>query len=356
MAYRPLRVALISTPFIAVPPPEYGGTELIVAELAVGLRANGAEVVVYATGDSKLPGIEVRSFFPTAIWPPSPETDRTHAAWALRDIARDGRFDVVHSHSNAVVELAGRCALPIVHTLHHDRDETLSRAYLAAPQIHKVAISCSQAQREPASAQSVVHHGLTPERFVQRPDGGYLLFLGRYSSVKAPHLAIDVAQRAGLPIVLAGRHHREPGDEGYFEREMKHRLALPGVRDVGPVGGAAKQELIAGARAVLFPIQWEEPFGLVMIESMLSGVPVLALRRGSVPEVVDEGLTGMICEDADDLLHAARSVHLLDRDRVRAHARRRFSASRMAQAYLAVYDQAIRVAAEEETTNAQVQA
>ena len=338
MSGRRLRIALISTPFIAVPPKSYGGTELIVAELAQALKAAGCEVVVYATGDSALPGIEIRSYFPTAIWPPTPETDQTHAAWALRDVMRDGRFDLVHSNSQAVVALSKLCSLPILHTLHHDRDDELSRMYALHPHVSRVAISCSQAAREPASAHHVVLHGLDPSRFEPRPDDGYLLFLGRYSSVKAPHLAIDVATRANLPIVMAGRSHDEPGDETYHERELAKRFDLPHVLEVGPVGGAVKQRLLAGARAVVFPIQWEEPFGLVMIEAMLSGVPVIALRRGSVGEVVDEGKTGFICDTVDDMARAAASAHLLDRAVVRAHAVRRFSAARMANDYLAVYD------------------
>ena len=344
-----LRVALISTPFISVPPREYGGTELIVAELAQALPAYGADVVVYTTGDSRLPGVECRSYFPKPIWPPSKEPESTHAAWALRDIARDARgFDLIHSHSVPAVELAGLAPVPMVHTLHHDVDPELSAIYLASPSITRVAISHSQARREPTGAHGVVHHGLSPERFPFKPDGGYLLFIGRYTRVKAPHLAIKVAQRAGLPIVLAGRPHNEPGDENYFSEVLKPLLALRGVTDVGPVGGERKAELIAGARALVFPIQWEEPFGLVMIEAMLSGVPVLALNRGSVPEVVDEGLTGTICEDETDLVNAARSSRLFDRALIRAHARRRFSASRMAESYLSVYEKVLREAVEEE--------
>ena len=354
---RRLRVALISTPFIAVPPPEYGGTELIVAELAQALRAFGAEVVVYTTGDSHLEGIECRSYFARPIWPPEPGPERTHAAWALRDIARDPRgFDVVHSHCNAVVALAGLCRVPLVHTVHHDVDEALSAIYRQAPQVHRVAISHNQARLEPAGLHSVVHHGLSPARFAAQRDDGYLLFIGRYCSVKAPHIAIDIAREAGLPLVLAGRHHEEPGDEGYFEREMRPRLSLPGVTNVGPVGGAQKADFISRARALVFPIQWEEPFGLVMIEAMLSGVPVLALSRGSVPEVVDEGLTGTICETPADLAMAAKVAHLFDRGRVRAHAQRRFSAARMAESYLGVYERVLAAPqAEEEEPPAETQ-
>src|SRR4051812_27556900 len=147
-----MRVALVSTPFIAVPPASYGGTELIVAELASALRVLGVQIVVYATGDSHLEGIEVRSYFPTPRWPPALETDRTHAAFALRDVARDGGFDLVHSHSCAAVELAKLCPTPMVHTIHHECDAELSRSYGQAPNVFKIAISRSQASREPTGA------------------------------------------------------------------------------------------------------------------------------------------------------------------------------------------------------------
>jgi glycosyltransferase involved in cell wall biosynthesis len=343
---RRIRVALVSTPFVAVPPRQYGGTELVVAELARALGQRGVEVVVYATGDSALPGVEVRSLFRRPVWPPSVGTERAHAAWALRDVSRDPRpFDLVHSHCSATLELSRHCAVPMVHTMHHDRDAALSALYAATPGVHRVGISRSQASREPSGAHSVVHHGLAPDRFAPRPQRGYLLFLGRYCRAKAPHLAIDAAQRAGLPIVLAGRPHLEPGEGDYLQRELMPRLRLPRVRELGPVGGPQKAGLIAGARAVLFPVQWEEPFGLVMIEAMLSGVPVIALRRGSVPEVVDEGLTGAICADMGEMVAAVRCAHLFDRARVRAHAARRFSALRMAEGYLGAYRRALEEAA-----------
>ncbi len=340
------RVALISTPFISVPPREYGGTELIVAELAQALPRLGFEVVVYTTGDSALPGIECRSYFPTPIWPPEEGPERTHAAFALRDIARDPRgFDLIHSHTVQAVSLAGLARAPMVHTMHHDAEPSLSQIYAAVPGVTRVAISHSQARREPAGAHAVVHHGLSTERFPSRPDGGYLLFIGRYTRVKAPHLAVRIARRAGLPIVLAGRPHDEPGGEDYFPKELQPLLSLPGVTDRGPVGGEQKAALIAGARALVFPIQWEEPFGLVMIEAMLSGVPVLALDRGSVREVVDEGITGTVCADEEELVAAAKGAGRFDRALVRAHAQRRFSATHMAERYLRLYQSVLRQSA-----------
>jgi glycosyltransferase involved in cell wall biosynthesis len=330
-----MRIALVSTPFVAVPPPAYGGTELVVCELALALRALGHEVVVYATGDSALPGIEVRHYFGRAVWPPDASVEETHAAWCMRDILRDPRgFDSIHSHCTAFVSLSHHFDCPVLHTVHHDVDPAYTARYLAAPEAHLVGISHAQARKEPAPIEAVVHHGLDASRFSPQPDGGYLLFLGRYDRCKGPDMALDVAERAGLPLVLAGRPH-EPG---YWEQELAPRLRCRAARDVGPVGGARKLALLARARALIFPIRWDEPFGLVMIEAMLSGVPVLALARGSVPEVVDAGLTGAPCANLDEMVAAARTAGAaFDRRRVRAVARHRWSSARMARDYLALY-------------------
>jgi glycosyltransferase involved in cell wall biosynthesis len=333
-----MRVALVSTPFVAVPPPLYGGTELVVAELAWALRRRGAEVVVYATGDSALEGMEVRSYFPTAQWPPDADVDATHAAWSLRDIARDPRgFDVVHLHSCAAVELSRLYPYPTIATVHHDSEERLSRVYEANPHVRLVAISASQARRERAPIAAVVHHGLSPDRYPFLEEQGYLLYLGRYSREKAPHLAIELATRAELPLVMAG----EPHELDYYRDQVLPLVQRHGVFEVGPVGGARKAALLARARALLFPIQWDEPFGLVMIEAQLSGVPVLALRRGSVPEVVQDGITGLVGDDPTELVSGARIADkFFDRTRIRTLARQRWSADRMASDYLQVYGQA----------------
>ena len=333
-----MRVALVSTPFVPVPPPLYGGTELMVAELAAALRRRSVEVVIYATGDSRPDGTEVRSYFPAAQWPPNADVDATHAAWSLRDIARDARgFDVVHLHSCAAIELSRLCPYPLLATVHHDCNETLSRVYRANPQVKLVAISRSQARREGAKILAVVHHGLSVERYPFLPEQGYLLYLGRYSREKGPHLAIEVAARAKLPLVMAG----EPHELDYYREQVLPLIRQHGVLELGPVGGVRKANLLARARALLFPVQWDEPFGLVMIEAQLSGVPVLALARGSVPEVVEDGVTGLVADDASELVSGARVADkLFDRARIRALARERWSADRMASDYLQLYQQA----------------
>jgi glycosyltransferase involved in cell wall biosynthesis len=334
-----LRVALVSTPFVPVPPPGYGGTELVVAELARALAARGVEVVVYSTGDSNLPGIEVRSLFPEAQWPPEVEKEQLHATWALRDIAKDPLgFDVVHVHTPCAVEMARLCPYPVVCTLHHDFHQELTDLYQRAPQVYLAAISRSQALQEPAKVSAVIHHGLDPRRFTPRRDQGYLLFLGRYDKDKGVREAIEVAERSKLPLVMAGAPH----DPAWYEREILPLVRKRGIIEVGPVGGERKAALLARARALVFPIAWDEPFGLVMIEAMLSGVPVLALSRGAVPEVIEDGRTGVVCDDVTEMVAAARiSERYFNRDLIRDIACERWSSQRMASDYLRLYDVAI---------------
>ena len=222
----------------------------------------------------------------------------------------------------------------LVCALHHDVEPECTEIYRRNPQVRLVAISRAQARREPAPVAAVVHHGLDSRRFHPMPDQGYLLFLGRYDRVKGVTHAIEVASRAGLPLVLAG----EPHEREYYDAEVKPLVDKHGVLEVGPVGGDRKAALIARARALLFPIQWEEPFGLVMIESMLSGVPVIALARGSVPEIIEDGITGILCDDPIEMVAAARIAEkLFDRRRIREIAVARWSADRMARDYLRVY-------------------
>jgi glycosyltransferase involved in cell wall biosynthesis len=330
-----LRIALVSTPFLPTPPLQYGGTELMIAELARALHARGVSVVVYATGDSHLEGIEVRSYFREAQWPPDPCVDRIHSTWCLRDIARDPLgFDAIHVNTVAAVEMAHLSPYPVICTLHHIHLAELTEMYRRLSQVKLVAISRSQARMEPAPVAAVVHHGLDPTRYHPMPDQGYLLFLGRYDREKGAHAAIEVAMRAGLPLVMAGAPH-EPD---YYQGTVKPLIEQHNVLEVGPVGGLQKAALIARARAVLFPIEWEEPFGLVMIEAMLSGVPVLANARGSVPEIVEDGVTGVICDDASEMVAAARiSEKLFDRAHIRRIGEERFSSARMAADYLRLY-------------------
>jgi glycosyltransferase involved in cell wall biosynthesis len=226
-----------------------------------------------------------------------------------------------------------------VYTLHHHRQEPASRLYARHPLAAFVAISRRQLELEVELAGAVViHHGLAPHRYpASARDEGYLLHLGRYARDKGTHLAIDAAAAAGLPIKLAGRVH--PDDAAYFAEEVAPRLCRPGVEELGEAGHARKVGLLRGARAVIMPLQWEEPFGLVAVEAMLCGTPVLGFPRGSFPEIVEEGLTGFLApaDDVEALGRLAAGLAGFDRRACAARARERFSTARMAAAYEALY-------------------
>ncbi|MHB1844811.1 MAG: glycosyltransferase family 4 protein [Deltaproteobacteria bacterium] len=337
-----MRIALVSTPFVCVPPRGYGGTELIVDELCRRLVALGHDVTLFATGDSSAP-CEVRYLFQRARWPPTALDEQEHAAFAMEEIAADGDFDVIHGHLPTLVPLARSSGVPLVQTLHHEQKDRLTALYRRHPEVRFVAISESQRALEPGLDAAVVHHGLEIERYPEgRPSGEpYVAFLGRLSRCKGPADAIDAARLAGLPLRIAGKPHDEPGDAKYFERLVRPRLSLPGVEWLGEVAHEEKVALLGGAAALLFPIAWEEPFGLVAIEAMLCGCPVIAFPRGAVPELVDEGVTGCLVRSVEELALALRvKLPMLDRARCRERARERFSVERMTDRYLGLYARA----------------
>ncbi|MGH7648435.1 MAG: glycosyltransferase family 4 protein [Gemmatimonadaceae bacterium] len=334
-----MRIALLSTPFIPVPPPRYGGTELVVAELAEGLVERGHEVTLFATGDSTA-CVERRSLYAHAQWPPEMLPDINHISWALHEVAM-GDFDVVHANSaSALACWRGAQSTPLVYTLHHVRDEALSAFYRFFPDAWYVAISHDQAQREiPLPHVEVIHHGLDPHKYQWTASPcEYVCFVGRFTAVKGPHVAIDVAAAAGVDIRVAGEVH--PVDADFGSREMSHRLAASHVTMLGSIGMDDKVPLLRDARALLAPITWDEPFGLALIEAMLSGCPVIAFPRGSVPELVENGVTGYVVRDAAEMRAIVQRGSVLDhfdRERCRARAIERFGRDRMVRDYERVY-------------------
>lgn len=337
-----MRIALVSTPFVAVPPHSYGGTELVVHELAEGLVARGHDVVLFATGDS-VTSAELRAVYPEAQWPPHMLTDLNHVSWAMQQIANHGRFDVVHAHSAVALACARLApAVPVIYTLHHERDPQLSEFYRYCPHVHYIAISHDQRRREiPLDHLDVIHHGLSPAKyeFTRQAAGDYVCFVGRFSRVKGPHTAIDVAARAGVPIRMAGGVH--PPDEPWVNECLRDRLGEPHVEYLGVVGLEEKRPLLRDARALLAPIEWNEPFGLILIEAMLSGCPVVAFSRGSVPELVENGVTGFVARTAEEMVELVRPggpVDSFDRQRCRNRAVQRFSRERMVAQHVALYE------------------
>ncbi|HEU4630468.1 MAG TPA: glycosyltransferase family 4 protein [Gemmatimonadaceae bacterium] len=349
-----MRIAMISTPFLAVPPRGYGGTELIVSTLVEGLHARGHDVTLFATGDSRT-GAELRALYPVAQWPPDPLADVNHVSWALGEVAR-GAYDVVHAHSAVALGMARLLpTLPLVYTLHHERDERLSAFYRYVPDAFYVAISHDQARREVALPRlEVIHHGLDPAAYgwTDRPRD-YVCFVGRLAEVKGPHTAIDAARLAGVPIRVAGEVH--PPDRPFAERAVLPRLAEPHVTYLGAVGPITKRPLLRDARALLAPIAWNEPFGLILVEAMLSGCPVVAFARGSVPELVEEGVTGFVVEtmaEMTDVIRPGGPVDAFDRLRCRARAVERFGAARMVAEYERCYARAVAAHAAHATARA----
>ncbi|HET6439896.1 MAG TPA: glycosyltransferase family 4 protein [Anaeromyxobacter sp.] len=329
---------MVSTPFVAVPPAGYGGTELVVAALVGALERGGNEVTVFATGDSRVG--ELRALFDEPVWPPDPYAELLHCRFAVR-VVREGGFDLVHAHTPALLAFARELPVPVVYTRHHAADAALSRYYRAIPGVHHVAISARQAELADPPIREVVHHGLDPDLYpVVGPGGEAAFFLGRLSRSKAPDLAVEAARRAGMKLVVAGKAHA--GDDSpSWKEELARSLALPHVRWLGSADLSAKRRLFARSRALLVPLRWEEPFGLVMLESLLAGCPVVAMPRGAAPEIVEDGRTGFLAGTVREMAAGLRRAARLDRRAIQARARERFSSGRMAERYLSVYRSAL---------------
>lgn len=333
-----MRIAIVVPPFIPVPPVRYGGTELFVAHLAEGLRAKGHEAVVYTVGCSTVDA-EVRWRTRRGQWPiesalESSLADLEHSSWACKDAAGD--CDVIHLNNAPGLNFARFSPKPFVYTLHHPYVPELSRFYAKFPEVHYVAISRNQARQERMRHLEVIHHGLLTERYrVAQGRRDYLCFIGRIAPIKGTHTAIEVARRAGLPLKIAGEI--QPLYKDYWETQIKPHVDGRQVEYVGEVDLEGKNALLAGARALLFPIEWEEPFGLVMIEAMACGVPVLAFVRGSAPEVVRDGVSGWLCRGTKEMAAKAGSMAISSTS-CRAYVVDNFSVERMVERYISSYE------------------
>jgi glycosyltransferase involved in cell wall biosynthesis len=330
---------MVSTPFAAVPPAGYGGTELVVHALSWALARAGHDVTVFATGDSEVP--KLRAIFETPAWPPDPYLELVHCRAAAREIAV-GRYDVVHAHSPAMLAFAEELGAPLVYTLHHAKEAALEAFYAFAPDAFHVAISARQAALASPPPAAVVHHGLEPGMYPDLgPGGDAALSIGRLAWVKGPELAIEAARLAGLPVTVVGREHeadRRP--DRWSEEVLGPALASPHVTHIRSADLATKRRLFGRSRALLLPLRWEEPFGLVVIEALLAGCPVVAFPLGAAPELVEEG-SGFLVDDVEQMARALDRTPALDRAAIQARARERFSAARMASGYLAAYRTAV---------------
>ena len=336
-----MKIAQVAPLFESVPPKGYGGTERVVSYLTEELVAMGHDVTLFATADSvtsaKLIPITTKSLRADAG---SPVALACHVTQLGRLGKSADSFDVIHFHTDYLhFPMARQLATPHVTTLHGRLDlPELAPLYKQFRDIPLVSISDKQRAPLPwVNWRATVYHGLPADlyRFGPAP-GDYCVFLGRIAREKRPDRAIDIALRANMPIVIAAKV--DPADADYFETCIKPLLAHPLVRFVGEVGEAAKQQLLAHARALLFPIDWPEPFGLVMIESFACGTPVIAYRHGSVPEIIDDGVTGFVVDNREQALDALRRIDSIDRRRCRVEFEQRFSARQMASRYVQLYD------------------
>jgi len=335
-----MRIALIAPPFIPVPPVEYGGTELFIANLALKLKERGVEVVVYTNGASTV-DVEKRWMYAEPDWPLRGDIydnlkDIAHTSWAIQDATAEG-VDVIHLNNAPGLASTRFVETPFVYTVHHPHDDGLSEFYSRFPDTHYVTISDFQRRLEKMPNVQTIHHGIDPNSCsLAEEKQDYLAFLGRIAPIKGSHIAIEVAKKSGIPLKIAGEI--QPMYQEYFDSQIKPEVDGKFIQYIGEVDLPAKNELLSKARALLFPIQWNEPFGLVMIEAMVCGTPVLAFSGGSVPEVVRDGVSGWICRSADDMSRRARNIGI-DPSVVQNYVRQNFSLDQMADRYLELYQE-----------------
>jgi glycosyltransferase involved in cell wall biosynthesis len=335
-----MRIAQIAPPWITVPPAGYGGTEWVVQQLCDGLVARGHEVVLYATGDSHT-AAELRALFPAQM----PEVmgqssyDARHVSSAFADIERDG-FDLVHDHSGFLgIAFSRYLTTPMVHTVHCAFDEAAYGFYdQFKHEVAYIGISEYQQSMGPAGMNwaGLAYNAIAVEQWPYTPDkDDYLLAFGRVCEAKGFHLSIEAAKRTGHRLIMAGVL-QEPY-RAYYEEMVEPLVDGEQIVYLGEVSDAEKRDLFAHAKAFVFPITWPEPFGLVMIEAMATGTPVVALRQGSVPEVVDEGKTGFVRDTLEEFVAAVGRVDEIDPAVCRRTVEERFTVERMVADYEAIY-------------------
>jgi glycosyltransferase involved in cell wall biosynthesis len=339
MSSSPMHIAQVAPLLESVPPQGYGGTERIVAYLTEAQVELGHHVTLFATSDSITSADLVPMCDRGLRGEPESVATLWHTLMLDQVLTRARDFDVIHFHIDVLqYPLARRCPVPCLTTLHGRQDlpelQLLHRQFDDHP---LVSISGHQRRTLPHGRfVATVHHGVPPGLYdFRRERGEYFVFLGRIAREKRLDRAIDIALACGTRLVIAAKI--DPADRAYFDREIAQRLQHPLMQFIGEVGDHQKSELLGNARALLFPIDWPEPFGMVVIEALACGTPVVAYGHGSVPELLEHGVTGFIVRDQDEAIGAAREVARIDRRACRQAFEDRFTSARMARRYLAVY-------------------
>jgi glycosyltransferase involved in cell wall biosynthesis len=335
-----MRIAQIAPLTEAIPPKLYGGTERVVYWLVEELVALGHDVTLFASGDSRT-SAKLQAFWPRALRLDGSIRDPNALHMSMLEHVRRqaDQFDFLHFHLDYYpFSLFSRQSTPFLTTLHGRLDlpehQPVFNTFSSIP-----VVSISNAQRRPlpqARWTGTIHHGLPQDLLRPLPvKPSYLAFLGRIAPEKRVDRAIRIAEHCGIPLKIAAKV--DSLDRDYYEEEIKPMLGSPHVEYIGEIGDKDKSQFLSGAIALLVPIDWPEPFGLVMIEAMACGTPVIAFNRGSVPEIIDDGLTGFIVEDEAGAIGAVDRLSELSREKIRAQFEQRFTARRMALDYLAVY-------------------
>jgi glycosyltransferase involved in cell wall biosynthesis len=339
-----LRIAQLAPTFERVPPRAYGGTELIVHLVTEELVRRGHDVTLFATGDSQT-SARLASVTPVPVRYGEVTEDGLHHAEYLQlanaqacfRAAAEGAFDLVHNHAGIEGMVLGETSrTPVISTMHNPFVPRTQPIWDAYPWFHHAVSAASAATFPARGALPPIHHGIDVTSFVfgERPDG-YLLFLGRFSPAKGADRAIEAAQRAGRRLILAGKI--DTGDADHVRAALEPSIDGDRIRSVGEADAEMKRRLLAGADALLFPIEWDEPFGLVMVEALASGTPVIGYRRASVPEIVEDGRTGFVVDGIDGMVEAIGRLGEIDRRACRQAAEQRFTVSRMVDDVEAMY-------------------
>ena len=336
-----MRIAQIAPLAESVPPKLYGGTERVVHYLTEELVRQGHEVTLFASGDSRTSARLIAAVPHALRLDPHVRDPLPHVMLQMEQVRRRAReFDVLHFHVDIVhFPIFRELRTRTLTTLHGRLDlPNLVAFYGEFRDMPLASISRDQRRYLPeVNWIGTVHHGLPPEvlRFTEKPGGDYLAFIGRISPEKRPDRAIAIAKRAGMRLRIAAKV--DQADRLYFSNEIEPLLASPGIEFIGEIGERQKAEFLGNARALLFPVDWPEPFGLVMIEAMACGTPIVAWRCGAVPEVVDEGISGYVVDSELEAARAVSRIDALDRRRVRSRFEERFSVERMTREYVDIY-------------------
>ena len=359
-----MKIAHIAPPWITIPPENYGGTEIVIYHLVEEQVAQGHEVTLFAPGDAKTSAKQI-AFFAQSLLdagiPWSAHLKAYYHFYKAVEYIKEHDFDIVHTHLSSTADmylfpLTAQLRTPHVMTLHScfpfdrvgswtgDADKLYMEWAMSVP-----LVAISAAARDAMNARlhviGIVHHGLPLEHFCPavEPPEDYFVWLGRIVPEKGPHLAIQAAKKTGVPLILAGTIDRYvPESVDYFERMIEPELDGQQIRYIGPVNREQKRALLSRARGFLNPIEWEEPFGMVMIEAMAVGCPVISFARGSAPEIVVHGENGFLVQDVDEMARCMENVVLLNRAKVRASIEQHFSVRAMTEKYASIYRKIIR--------------